>query len=300
MANLMKQRDYSIKAFHMNSGEYYSRGINYSNFGYDQYFSLKDLNYYSDGSYELDRELILNPIFYEEMFNNEGKFVNYIITYSNHLPFNSSRGVCRKLLNMDYENEMLNMTKSEKDEFINALNLTEEDCIIRQARETDYMVKLLIQALKDNNLYNNTIIVAYADHYLYTADETIIGKYKDTTTNLVNHTPFFIWSAGLKGEKVTKVTSQLNILPTVLNMLGINYNEKWYVSQDVFSKTYQPITIFSDLSWYDGSVYVVDGIISNNKKLSVTNLEKKNSLVEYIIKKNDLVLKYNYFKEIIN
>jgi len=300
MANLMKQRDYSIKAFHMNSGEYYSRGINYSNFGYDQYFSLKDLNYYSDGSYELDRELILNPIFYEEMFNNEGKFVNYIITYSNHLPFNSSRGVCRKLLNMDYENEMLNMTKSEKDEFINALNLTEEDCIIRQARETDYMVKLLIQSLKDNNLYNNTIIVAYADHYLYTADETIIGKYKDTTTNLVNHTPFFIWSAGLKGEKVTKVTSQLNILPTVLNMLGINYNEKWYVSQDVFSKTYQPITIFSDLSWYDGSVYVVDGIISNNKKLSVTNLEKKNSLVEYIIKKNDLVLKYNYFKEIIN
>ena len=162
------------------------------------------------------------------------------------------------------------------------------------------MVKLLIQALKDNNLYNDTIIVAFADHYLYTADEEIVGKYKDTTTNLVNNTPFFIWSAGLKGEKVTKVTSQLNILPTVLNMLGVKYNEKWYVSQDVFSKKYQPLSIFSDLSWYDGNVYVVDGVVSNNKKISVTNLEKKNSLVEYVIKKNDLVLKYNYFKEIVN
>lgn len=301
MANLMKVKDYSIKAFHMNSGEYYSRGINYSNFGYDQYFGLKDLGVYPDKSYQLDRELILNETFYNEMFKSDGKFVNYIITYSNHMPFTIKNGVCRQLINLDYQKELDGLSRSEQDDFITSLNLSEEDCIKRQAKETDYMVGLLMQALKDNDLYNNTIIVAYADHYLYTvSDENILSQYKDTETNLINHTPFFIWSGGKKSETITKVTSQLNILPTVLNMLGIDYNEKWYVSQDVFSKKYQPLAIFSDLSWYDGNVYVVDSEVNNNKKISVSNLEKKNSLVEYIIKKNDLVLKYNYFKEIVN
>lgn len=102
----------------------------------------------------------------------------------------------------------------------------------------------------------------------------------------------------MKRVDVTKVTSQLNILPTVLNLLGIKYNEKWYVGTDALAKNYSGIAIFSDLSWYDGNVYVVDGVVTNGKKISSENLEKKNNLVEYIVKKNDLVLKYNYFKEI--
>ena len=302
LANLLKTKDYDIKAFHMNSSEYYSRGINYQNWGYDRYFGLKDLGDYSDSSYELDRELILNQTFYDEMFKQPGKFANYIITYSNHLPFSTTKGVCRKLLNIDYEKEMTGMTSHEKDEFIASLNYTEEDCIKRQAKETDYMVSLLIKALKDNDLYNNTVIVAYADHYLYTVsdDDILKNNGKDVDSNLVNKTPFFIWSAGMKPTTVTKVTSQLNILPTVLNLFGIEYNEKWYVMQDALSKNYQGVAIFSDLSWYDGNVYVVDGTVKNGKKITDANLEKKNNLVEYLVKKNDLVLKYDYFKDIAN
>lgn len=302
LANLLKTKDYDIKAFHMNSSEYYSRGINYQNWGYDRYFGLKDLGDYSDSSYELDRELILNQTFYDEMFKQPGKFANYIITYSNHLPFSTTKGVCRKLLNIDYEKEMTGMTSHEKDEFIASLNYTEEDCIKRQAKETDYMVSLLIKALKDNDLYNNTVIVAYADHYLYTVsdDDILKNNGKDVDSNLVNKTPFFIWSAGMKPTTVTKVTSQLNILPTVLNLFGIEYNEKWYVMQDALSKNYQGVAIFSDLSWYDGNVYVVDGAVKNGKKITDANLEKKNNLVEYLVKKNDLVLKYDYFKDIAN
>lgn len=302
LANLLKNENYSIKVFHMNSSEYYSRGINYQNWGYDKYFGLKDLGEYTDNSYELDRELILNETFYEEMFKSPGKFMNYIISYSNHLPFSSSKGVCKKLLYLDYEEKMINMDSSEKASFIESLNLNETDCIKRQARETDYMVGLLIKALKDNDLYDNTVIVAYADHYLYTVSDNEILKDngKDISTNLINKTPFFIFSKGLKKETVTKVTSQLNILPTVLNLLGIKYNEKWYVMGDALDKKYSGLTVFSDLSWYDGNVYVVDGVVTNKKKISKENLEKKNNLVEYIVKKNDLVLKYNYFKEIIN
>ena len=60
------------------------------------------------------------------------------------------------------------------------------------------------------------------------------------------------------------------------------------------------MTIFSDLSWYNGNVYVDGEEVKNNKKVSKEELEKLNNYVEFLIKKNDLVLKYNYFKEIEN
>ena len=301
MPNLMKQYDYSIKAFHMNSAEYYSRGINYQNFGYDQYFGLKDLGGYKDELYQLDRELILNETFYNEMFKGSGKFVNYIITYSNHLPFTTEKAVCRKLVKKDYQDKLSKMSSSEQDAFIKNLNMSEMDCIKRQARETDYFVGLLMKALKDNGLYDDTIIVAYSDHYLYTISDTkLLEPYKDITSNLINHTPFFIWSSKGKREDIKTVTSQLNILPTVLNLLGVEYNKKWYIEKDALDKSYVPMTIFSDLSWYNGNVYVDGGEVKNNKKISKEELEKLNNYVEFLIKKNDLVLKYNYFKEIEN
>ena len=302
MANLMKQKDYSVLAYHMNTKEYYSRGINYYNWGYDNYLGLQDLGTYSDTSYQLDRELILNETFYNSLFNNTGKFVSYIITYSNHLPFNSSKGVCNRLIKLDHQEEFSEMDTGEINEYIENLELTEEDCIKRQAKETDYMVGLLIKGLKDNGLYNNTVIVAYADHYLYTVSDMEILKKngKDIDTNLINKTPFFIWSSNLKKEEVKKVNSQLDILPTFLNLMGITYNDKWYTGQDILDNNYKSMIVFPDMSWYDGTYYVVDGVVTNKKKISGSLLEEKNSYAEYLVKKNDLVLKYNYFKEIMN
>lgn len=302
MANLMKQKDYSVLAYHMNTKEYYSRGINYYNWGYDNYLGLQDLNSYTDKSYQLDRELVLNEKFYSELFNNNEKTVSYIITYSNHMPFNSSKGVCNQLLKIDYENKIKDMPDNKVDEFIESLGLTEEDCIRRQAKETDYMIGLLLKGLKENGLYNNTVIFVYADHYLYTVSDTEILRKngKKIDNNLINKTPFFIWSAGMKKEEITKVNSQLDILPTFLNLMGITYNDKWYTGYDILDSKYKSMIVFPDLSWYDGTYYVSDGEVKNRKRISIELLEEKNSYTEYLIKKNDLVLKYNYFKDITN
>ena len=302
MANLMKQKDYDVTVYHMNTREYYSRGINYYNWGYDNYFGLQDLGTYTDKSYQLDRELILNEKFKSELFTKPGKSVNYIITYSNHLPFNSNKGVCNQLLKLDYADKFEETTDISVSEYIESLAMTEEDCIKRQAKETDYMVGLLMQELKDNGLYDNTIIVAYADHYLYTVSDTEILKKNGKTidNNLINKTPFFIWSSNGKKEEVKKLNSQLDILPTFLNLMGITYNEKWYTGSDILDSKYKSMIVFPDLSWYDGTYYVVDGEVTNKKKIAASKLEEKNSYAEYIVKKNDLVLKYNYFKEIMN
>lgn len=334
MANLFKKEGYSVNAFHMNTGEYYSRTANYINWGYNNYYGLIDIEEYTDESYTLDRELILNENFNTLMFPEDTNFVNYLIAYSGHLPFNNTKGVCKLLtiedklkeLNLlDKYNEGLvkltykkepkennpletNIVLTIKEKFIDSneetINkiiieeMTEEQCVRRQAKETDYMMELLLQNLEDKNLIDNTVVVVFTDHYLYTLeDKSILDKYKETKNNLINKTPFFIWSNDIKKATIKEPTSQLNILPTVLNLFGLYSNPNNYIGEDALNPKYDGIVFFSDYSWYDGTVFVENGEVTNNKKISYDKLEEKNYYINYVTKKNDLALKFNYFKQ---
>ena len=296
MANMFKNQDYVVNAFHMNSGEYYSRQTNYTNWGYDKYYGLLDINDYKDKSYTLDRELINDITFQEKMFPKDSKFVDYLITYSNHLPFTNTKGVCKLLYDMEMDlNDTVDMGEESSSTFV---QLTEEECIRKQAHETDYMMELLLKKLTELNLIDDTVIVVFTDHYLYTVeDKTILDKYKNTSNNLINKTPFFIWQNNMKRTNIKEVTSQLNILPTTLNLFGINYNPNYYIGSDALSSNYKGIVFFSDYSWYDGNIYVENGVIANNKSSSQEYLDEKNYYIHYLTKKNDLALKYNVFKK---
>lgn len=295
LANKFKEQGYSVNAFHMNTGEYYSRTINYKNWGYDNYYGLIDIDNYTDQSYYLDRELLLNEKFNELLFPKEGNFVDYLITYSGHLPFTNTKGVCKMLYDEDIEKKKL-----ENPEYEEAfVQMTEEECVKRQAKETDYMFELLINKLKEKELLDNTVLVVFSDHYLYTLeDQTILDRYKNTSNNLINNTPFFIWSSDIKKTSINKVTSQLNILPTILNLYGIEYNVTDYIEKDALDSKYEGIVFFSDYSWYDGNVYVENGEVTNGKNISEEALENKNNYISNVTNKNDLTLKYNYFKEL--
>ena len=296
MANMFKNQDYVVNAFHMNSGEYYSRQTNYTNWGYDKYYGLLDINDYKDKSYTLDRELINDVTFQEKMFPKDSKFVDYLITYSNHLPFTNTKGVCKLLYDMEMDlDDTVDMGEESSSTFV---QLTEEECIRKQAHETDYMMELLLKKLTELNLIDDTVIVVFTDHYLYTVeDKTILDKYKNTSNNLINKTPFFIWQNNMKRTNIKEVTSQLNILPTTLNLFGINYNPNYYIGSDALSQNYKGIVFFSDYSWYDGNIYVDNGVIANNKSSSQEYLDEKNYYIHYLTKKNDLALKYNVFKK---
>ena len=296
MANMFKNQDYVVNAFHMNSGEYYSRQTNYTNWGYDKYYGLLDINDYKDKSYTLDRELINDVTFQEKMFPKDSKFVDYLITYSNHLPFTNTKGVCKLLYDMEMDLDDTVDTGEESSSMF--VQLTEEECIRKQAHETDYMMELLLKKLTELNLIDDTVIVVFTDHYLYTVeDKTILDKYKNTSNNLINKTPFFIWQNNMKRTNIKEVTSQLNILPTTLNLFGINYNPNYYIGSDALSQNYKGIVFFSDYSWYDGNIYVENGVIANNKSSSQEYLDEKNYYIHYLTKKNDLALKYNVFKK---
>lgn len=283
LAKLFKQSGYSVNAFHMNTSDFYSRGINYKSWGYDNYYGLLDIQKYTNEDYKLDRELILNKTFYEKMFKQNNKFLHYIITYSPHTPFTTQKEVGRLVAEKKYGNTNIPI-------------LSEEDSARLQVGETDYMIGLLMQALKDNNLYDNTVIVAFADHYLYTLeDKTILDKYKNTKNNLINHTPFFIWSSDVKPANVNEVTMQMDILPTVLNLFGIDYNDNYFIGNNALADNYEGYAFFTDYSWYDGSAYVEGKKVTNHGKISKKKLNELDDKISSIIKQNDLTLKYDYF-----
>ena len=306
MAHLFKKEGYTVNAFHINTGEYYSRTTNYKNWGYDNYYGLIDIEDYKDETYRLDRNLILNEKFNNLIFHTDNPdklFVDYLITYSGHLPFTNTKGVCKMLYDEDVAKSIEENTTNTNDETSKEVptpgfvQMSELECIKRQAKETDYMFELLLQNLEEKGLIDNTILVVFTDHYLYTIeDKSILDNYKDTSNNLINKTPFFIWSKDGKRTNINKVTSQLNILPTTLNLFGINYNSNNYIGKDALDPNYEGIVFFSDYSWYDGSIYVENGEITNNKNATYEYLEEKNYYISYLTKKNDLALKYNYFK----
>ena len=175
MAHLFKKEGYTVNAFHMNKGEYYSRTVNYKNWGYDNYYGLVDMFDYEDDAYILDRELLLNEEFNKLIFPTDTKFVDYIIAYSSHFPFTNTKGVCKKLYDLDNtevventdenkeetgkENKSETETETKQTTVIERTPMTEEECARRQAKETDYMMELLLNNLKEKNLIDNTIII---------------------------------------------------------------------------------------------------------------------------------------------
>lgn len=285
LPRLFKAEGYAVNAFHMNTGEYYSRKLNYINWGYDQYYGLLDVATYNDNTYELDRELILNPTFREALFGQDGPFMHYLITFTPHTPFHVKHGKGKLLATERYGSEIPPHG--------------EEETARLYASETDYMVRLLLEGLEECGHLDDTVIVVFADHYLYTLnDKTILEKYKQAENNLINHTPFFIWSSGMGPVKIDKVNSQIDILPTVLNMFGIDGLSNYTIGRDIMDEDYKGYVFFSDYSWYDGNIYVENGEVAMGTAPSAEYVKDMSGHITALIQQNDLIQKYDIMRTI--
>ncbi len=291
LPKMFKKLGYTLKSFHFNYPEFYDRNINYFGWGYDKFLSLLKTNEYKKNINfaALDTELIKNKIFYDEIFNCKGKFLYYIITYSIHFPFRNAR----------HSHYILQKKFGKKI----PKNLEEGNIAMILAGETDEMVKLLIEGLKKHNLYNDTIIVFFADHCAQ-MNKKQLSKYKITNDQRINHTPFFIWSANMKETIVNKTNCQLDILPTILNLFGIPFQEKSMIGRDIFDNNNLGLVIFEDNSWIDGKILFNNGNITKLQNISDNEIDKnyisnKTQEVRDRLRQNDLTLKYNYLKYIL-
>lgn len=227
IANLFKKEGYITNSFHRSSGFIYNRENMHLSLGYNKYHSYLDMGI-DDNYLDLDSYIIRDG--YNQIVQLNDKFMSFIITYSPHSPYNYEKIECTT--NLDDIKEIYP-------------DITNEEylCGFSAARETDNMFKLLLEKLKEDNLLEDTVIVAFSDH----PNNLVI---LDDETEKLNKTKFFIYNSNMGSNQIETITSSINILPTVINLFGID-NEYLYTGYDALS-TNDEYVIFRDYTYYDG------------------------------------------------
>ena len=229
---------YATKAYHDHSVYYYDRDISHPNLGYD--FKGQDKGYsFTDQWPESDLEMIdkTTPDFLTPDDNGEIKpFHVYYLTVSGHLGYTFfGNSMASK-----HEDDVADMDMSEGCRAYVACNM-----------EFDQAVELLIQRLDEAGELENTVIAIAGDHYPYglTVDEIseFRGHEIDTTYEMYQST-FLLWTPGMEPETVDKLCGNMDILPTLSNMFGLNYDSRLFMGRDIFSDS-EGFVVFKDKNW---------------------------------------------------
>jgi len=280
MASLFNNEGYSVNSIHANTAKFYNRSNFHIALGYDKHYALSDMKEL-DSSYDyfLDSSLVKNEEVFEFITSSD-KFMSFITTYSPHLPYDSENINCGKnLYGLD-------------DKKIGS----ELSCINNLAHDTDEFLRLLIEKLDDKKILDDTVLVLFTDHYMYGySDVDYILEEKDVDNmNLIQNVPFVIWSNDIKSKKIDTIMDTSDILPTVVNLFGIEYNPKFYVGTDVFSESHEEFVYFANSVFYDGELYY-DG----KSKITKDNKEYIENTLEVINKKmwvNRQIILGDYFR----
>lgn len=255
IANLFRNNNYVVNSFHRSNGFIYNRSAMHISLGYEKYHSYVDMGI-SDDNLDLDSYVISNG--YNKIINKNNSFMSFIITYSPHSPYTYEKIECQTNL-------------EEIKEIYPELDNEEILCAYSSARETDNMFKLLLEKLEEDNLLEDTIIVAFTDH----PNKLVI---RDDETEKLNKTIFYIYESSMDSNQIGTITSSINILPTVINLFGID-NNYLYTGYDALD-TEDEYVIFRDYTYYDG------------KEVKTVTSEYKDKL-EY----SSYILSTDYYKD---
>ncbi len=291
IAAQLTDNGYSAEVFHYNSPSFYSRGVFEPALGYDSYICYEDYTTDTDALYD-DCLLFEIPEISDQFFR-DGKTLNTIITRSAHLSYK-------------YNEVLSNYALKQYPEYRGKYGSEEEDCARLKAKLVDDMFARLLEELEANGLLENTVIIGMTDHYTYGyKNMEELYDHSDVDDDLLlEKTPFFIWSADGPDMEVTKTVNTSDVLPTVLNLLGIDspYN---YLGQDAFDPDYQGYAIFPDGSWISNGVACKleahgSTILRNEYDVAITDelLAEMSSLSETYIQISNLLLTSNYYKTI--
>ncbi len=269
LASMLRKAGYSAESFHGSEGNIYNRGTFHPAIGYETYHSGNDMGMID---YTMDRYLMAG---YGDMVR-ESPFLSFIITYSGHGPYHMESGSYQA--NGQRANELV---PEYEGKYIYA---------VAGAMETDEFIGSLLEQLEADGALDNTILVFYADHYnYYMMNDAQNMQLKGVDTmNLLQHTDFFIYSKDRAPEQVTKYTSSLDNLPTLLNLLGLPNTEGGCLGHDAFSEG-GGYVFFADGSWVDAEEYW-------SRKDSVTEkAANRNKDIEELFRMSNLILQSDYF-----
>ena len=271
MPNMFKAEGYTVNSFHRSGRAIYNRGDVHENWGYTKYYSGGEMKL---SNADMDSSLV--EAF--DMFAPDEKFMSFIITYTGHGPYNADHEAVAK-----YEDLIRpNLPADAEDEYVWAL------CY---AYETDMFVKALMEKLEAEDRLRDTVLIFYTDHYdHYVTDNDILTKYKGTSdTNMMCNVPCIIYADGTQPMTVDKVTATYDILPTVVNLFGMDNDGRYYIGNDAFSDN-GGYVIFADRSWYDGKVY------SKDDTMSFDLIAQRSTEIDQRLNNCWDTIKFNYFE----
>lgn len=278
MGNQFKKLGYSTRAYHNHLFDYYRRDVSHPNMGYD-YKGLGNGLEVKETWPESDIEMIDITV---PEFINDDKFHTYYMTVSGHKNYtfygNYIAGKNKDLVE--------NLEASEPVKAYLACNI-----------ELDKAMESLIKQLEEKGIADKTVIAISADHYPY-------GLEKEEIDELAGHevesnfelykSSFILWSKGRETLVIDKPCSSLDIIPTLSNLFGLEYDSRLLMGRDILSKS-DPLVIFSNRS------FVTDKAMYNSKTKEVTNLSDKPLDEEYVKDINKIVSrKFVFSAEILD
>lgn len=256
--NILKQtQGYTSAVFHGNSGTFWNRNETYKHLGYDYFFDASYYNVTEDNSFQYglnDKPFFQQSVKYLEHLQQP--FYTKFIAVSNHYPYSQLSG--------DETGFPLAQTK---DETINSYFST--------ANYMDTAVHEFFDYLKQSGLYDNSIIILYGDHYGISNARNkelaqLLGKDRETWSNFdnaqVQRVPYMIHIPGMtQGKIIDTYGGQVDALPTLLHLLGVDTQNYIQLGQDLFSPDHKQLVAFRDGDFVTPNYTYYGGVLYDNK-----------------------------------
>ena len=296
IGNQLQEQGYSSAAFHNNSHTFYNRHVTHTHLGYDYFMGTG--NGMEQGITvtnwpQSDREMIDYTL---PMYIDQQPFSVYYMSVSGHSNYDKgSNSMCAKnydkVAHLDYSEPV--------------------KCYLAANLELEYALASLLEQLEAKGILDDTVIVIASDHYPYGLDASSTwgtGKgcleelYGQELTDFVrDQNALIIWSGSIEDMDIVvdAPTFSLDILPTLLNLFGAEYDSRLLVGRDVFSDA-EPIVFWSGYgSWKTdkGSYLGEEGVFVPAEGVQVEEgyAERINTIVRNKIKYSKSVANFNYF-----
>lgn len=281
---ILGQKGYTSAVFHGNSGSFWNRNEIYKSFGYDKFF---DISYYDTEEEQMAEYGLMDKPFFaqsaELLKTVPQPFYTKFITVSNHYPY---------AMNQD-ETTIEPHTTGDKS----------VDNYFQTARYADEALQQFFEDLKAAGLYDNSIIIMYGDHYGISqnhdkAMEKVLGKELSTfdSASGLQRVPLYIRVPGMEGGVNHEYGGQIDVLPTLMHLLGIDTKEYIQFGTDLLSEEHDSLVPFRNGDFVSPTITSVGGKFydSNTGELITEEKEaealKFQEIVEYKLHLSDNVV----------
>ena len=302
LAQQLGREGYLVNGYHGNY-EMYGRQASHTNLGYNwqQFGSGLEVDTNANGDIAWparDTQVIENSV--DDYINSDQPFHVYYLTISGHMPYSNNRIVS------PYRDTVRALPYSETTQNYMAT-----------AMEVDRALELLLQKLEEAGKLDKTLIVATGDHIPYFNVDTLeelAGKSFGSSEALesldesaidfdVYKNTLIMWSASMEEPiQIDKPCCQVDILPTLSNLLGLEYDSRMLAGSDILSDS-EGLVIFTSRCWetdrgfynrYTGEFTPAPGVtMTAEEQESYVSTMKK--LVQYKLECTDMIVENNFY-----